>query len=177
VTRAVVALAAATAALSGFGVQAALQSSAPRDDRPNIVVVLTDDQTFDSLPHRPAVMPYLQRQIEDPASGWTWFPNAFVNTPLCCPSRATILTGRYSHNTGVEANDEGDDLDESSTIATWLHDAGYRTAVVGKYLNGYPFGRGPYVPPGWDHFVGKENTSDATVYRSYRVVDDGVVRA
>jgi N-acetylglucosamine-6-sulfatase len=177
VKRAVAALAVAGALVSGFGVQAALQRPPPGDSRPNIVVVLTDDQTFDSLPHRPAVMPYLQRQIENPHSGWTWFPNAFVNTPLCCPSRATILTGRYSHHTGVEGNDEGARLDESSTIATWLHDAGYRTALVGKYLNGYPFGRGPYTPPGWDHFLGKENTSDATVYRSYRVVDDGVVRA
>jgi N-acetylglucosamine-6-sulfatase len=162
----------AAAALAG-----AAERDAPPDRRPNVIVVLTDDQTFESLPHDPAVMPYLQAQISDPTAGWRWFPNAFVNTPLCCPSRATILTGRYSHHTGVRNNGEGSRLDESSTLATWLRASGYRTALVGKYLNEYPFGRVPYVPPGWDRFVGKENTSDATVYRDYTVVDDGVSRS
>ena len=173
--RAAVACVASIAALAIPLAAAGTRSSTPHAGRPNIVVVLTDDQTLDSLPHDPPVMPYLQRQVEA-SGGWTRFTNAFVNTPLCCPSRATMLTGLYSHHTGVEGNDEGADLDESSTIATWLHEAGYRTGFVGKYLNNYPFDRGPYVPPGWDRFFAKENQSDATVYGNYTVVDDGVVR-
>jgi N-acetylglucosamine-6-sulfatase len=166
----------ALAVVASAAVAASVQATPPADDRPNIVVVLTDDQTFESLPHDPPVMPYLQSQIADPAAGWIWFPNAFVNTPLCCPSRATILTGRFSSHTGVQGNDEGALFEDSSTVATWLHAAGYRTGLVGKYLNGYPFGRSAFVPPGWDHFLGKENTSDATVYRRYTVVDDGIAR-
>ncbi len=174
--RAAVACAASIAAVAIPVLALGPRSSPSHAGRPNIVVVLTDDQTLDSIPHDPPVMPYLQRQLEASA-GWTRFTNAFVNTPLCCPSRATMLTGLYSHRTGVEGNDEGADLDESSTIATWLHEAGYRTGLVGKYLNNYPFDRGAYVPAGWDRFFAKENQSDATVYRDYTVVDDGVVRA
>jgi N-acetylglucosamine-6-sulfatase len=175
VRRAAVACVASIAALAIPFVAGGTRSSPANPGRPNIVVVLTDDQRLDSLPHDPPVMPYLQRQLEA-SGGWTRYTNAFVNTPLCCPSRATMLTGLYSHRTGVEGNDEGADLDESSTIATWLHEAGYRTGLVGKYLNNYPFDRGAYVPPGWDRFFAKENQSDATVYRDYTVVDDGVIR-
>jgi arylsulfatase A-like enzyme len=175
VRRAAVACVASVTAIA-IAVVAPTTPSAPDGrERPNIVVVLTDDQRLDSLPHDPPVMPYLQGQL-DASAGWTRYLNAFVNTPLCCPSRATILTGLYSHHTGVERNDEGAVLDESSTMATWLHEAGYRTGLVGKYLNNYPFDRGPYVPPGWDRFFAKENRSDATVYRNYAVVDDGLVR-
>ena len=173
--RAAVACAAAIAALAIPLVATGRGSSPQNEGRPNILVILTDDQTLDSLPHDPPVMPYLQRQVQT-SGEWTRFTNAFVNTPLCCPSRATMLTGLYSHHTGVEGNDEGADLDDSSTIATSLHDAGYRTGLVGKYLNNYPFDRGAYVPPGWDRFFAKENQSDATVYGDYTVVDDGVVR-
>lgn len=173
--RAAVACVASIAVLAIPFVAGGTRSSPANPGRPNIVVVLTDDQRLDSLPHDPPVMPYLQRQLKA-SGGWTRYTNAFVNTPLCCPSRATMLTGLYSHRTGVEGNDEGADLDESSTIATWLHEAGYRTGLVGKYLNNYPFDRGAYVPPGWDRFFAKENQGDATVYRDYTVVDDGVIR-
>ena len=148
--------------------------SAPRDDRPNIIVILTDDQTFDTLPSHPAAMPWLQAQIRDPDGSWLWFPNAFISTPLCCPSRATILSGRYSHHTHVRTNDDGERFDESNTLATWLHDAGYFTGLVGKYLNRYPFGRGPYVPAGWDRWVAKRNTAATTTYYDYGFVDQGI---
>jgi arylsulfatase A-like enzyme len=144
------------------------------DPRPNVIVILTDDQSFDTLPADPAAMPWLQAQIDDPAGHWRWFPNAYLNTPLCCPSRATLLTGLYSHHTGVQDNGDGHLLDEDHTIAVRLHDAGYRTALIGKYLNQYPFGRGPYVPAGWDRWVGKGNRSDATTYYGYPFVDQGV---
>jgi N-acetylglucosamine-6-sulfatase len=144
------------------------------DPRPNVIVILTDDQTFDTLPSNPPAMPWLQARIADPGDHWTWFPNAFINTPLCCPSRATLLTGLYSHHTGVQDNGDGHLLDEDATLAVRLHEAGYRTGLVGKYLNRYPFGRGPYVPPGWDRWVAKGNRSADTTYYRYPLVDQGV---
>ena len=113
----------------------AAPNRAPRDDRPNIIVILTDDQSLDTLPSNPPTMPWLQSQIQDPNGHWLWFPNAFIETPLCCPSRATILSGRYSRHTHVRTNDDGHRFDESNTLATWLHDGGYTTGLIGKYLN------------------------------------------
>lgn len=145
-----------------------------KDRRPNIVLIVTDDQSPDSLPHDPPAMPYLQARMEDREDHWISFPNAFLNTPLCCPSRATILTGRYSHHTGVRSNHDGRRLDESSTIATWLHVAGYHTGLVGKYVNGYPFGPGRYVPPGWDVWLSKKQGAQTTAYRGYTLIDAGL---
>jgi N-acetylglucosamine-6-sulfatase len=145
--------------------------------RPNVIVVLTDDQSLDTLPHDPPVMPWLQSQIQDPSGHWQWFPDAVFDTPLCCPSRATILTGQYSHHTGVVNNDTGHLLNESNTLAVWLHDSGYTTGLIGKYLNLYPFGRGNYVPAGWDRWFAKLNESASTTYFGYDVVDQGVLRS
>ena len=152
----------------------ATPAPAPRGDRPNIIVILTDDQSFDTLPSHPAALPWLQAQIQDPDGSWLWFPNAFISTPLCCPSRATILSGLYSHHTHVRTNDDGERFDESDTLATWLQDAGYFTGLVGKYLNRYPFERGPYVPPGWDRWVAKRNSATTTTYYDYGFVDQGI---
>jgi arylsulfatase A-like enzyme len=149
-------------------------SSPPRTDRrPNIVLILTDDQSLDSLPHEPPVMPQLQSMMRDPADHWITFSNAFLNTPLCCPSRASILTGQYSHHTGVRTNYDGELLDESSTIATWLHSAGYRTGLIGKYVNGYPFGPSSYVPAGWDRWLVKRQGDQSTAYYRYVLIDQG----
>jgi N-acetylglucosamine-6-sulfatase len=167
-----------TAAILAVGViaAAALAHVEPPepDPRLNIVVILTDDQSFDTLPSDPAAMPWLQSQIEDPVRHWLWFPNAFIQTPLCCPSRATILSGLYSAHTHVRSNDDGERFDDSSTLATWLHDAGYFTGLIGKYLNRYPFDRGPYIPPGWDRWVAKRNTAASTTYQDFGLVDQGV---
>ena len=101
-------------------------------------------------------MPNVQSQLV--AKGVD-FPNAFVVNPECCPSRSTILTGEYSHTTGVYSNKPPDggfpafEPDEGSTLATWLHDAGYHTGLVGKYLNGYEDTDVGHVPPGWDDWV------------------------
>jgi N-acetylglucosamine-6-sulfatase len=141
----------------------------PPDHRPNVIVVLTDDQGWDTLD----AMPWLRSQIDRPDSSWASFPLAFATTPLCCPARASLLTGRYPRHTGVLRNEDGARFDESQTLATWLHDAGYLTGLIGKYLNGYPFGRLPYVPPGWDRSVAKPNQNNETVYRDFDVVDQG----
>lgn len=143
--------------------------------RPNIIIILTDDQSLDTLPSDPPAMPWLQSQIfASPGEGWRWFPNAILSTPLCCPSRATILTGRFAHHTGVEGNGDGASFDASQTLATWLSAAGYRTGLFGKYLNGYPWGRGPFVPPGWSRFVGKSNRDRGQTYYGYEEIDQGV---
>ncbi|MGQ0548372.1 MAG: sulfatase family protein [Armatimonadota bacterium] len=125
--------------------------------RPTLVVIITDDQRHDTIPH----MPILQRELV--ARGVT-FVNATVTTPLCCPSRASLLRGQYAHNTGVLTNGSGESGDrqsrwpggaeafpEQSTLATWLRAAGYRTGLFGKYLNGY-MQSSRRVPPGWDEW-------------------------
>jgi arylsulfatase A-like enzyme len=137
----------------------------------NVVVIVSDDQSVDSIPREPPVMPYLQAAAEDPAEHWIRFSHAFVNTPLCCPSRATMLTGRYAHHHGVLTNEDGARLDESTTVATWLDAAGYTTGLVGKYLNGYPFGRPPFVPAGWDRWWAKAQGPATTLYYDYTLVE------
>jgi arylsulfatase A-like enzyme len=149
-------------------------TTAERDPRMNVIVIVTDDQSFDSIPHDPVVMPYLQSATGDPDDHWIVFRNGFVTTPLCCPSRATLLTGRYSHHHGVQTNDDGHLLDESETIAAWLDAAGYHTGLVGKYLNQYPFDRGAYVPEGWDRWWGREQGALTSLYENYTVVQQGV---
>ena len=149
-----------------------LPQANPRASRPpNVVVILTDDQPNDSIPNPDAIMPFLQGRAFDPNDHWVVFDHAFVNTPLCCPSRATMLTGRYAHHTGVLHNEDGEKLDESSTIATWLHAAGYHTGLIGKYLNHYPFGGPGYVPPGWDVWAARHHGAVGLLYYGYTLVE------
>lgn len=118
--------------------------------RPNLIVINTDDQRWDTLWAMPQVRQLLV------ANGVT-FTNSFVTTSDCCPSRASLFTGQYSRHTGVYQNHPphggAPAFDDRSTIATWLHGAGYTTGLVGKYLNKYASAHGPtYIPPGWDTF-------------------------
>ena len=85
-------------------------------------------------------------------SAWRRYTRSFVVESMCCPSRASTLTGRIPTHTGVDTLVTGAKLDERKTFATMLHHYGYATTFAGKYLNGYPFARGPYTPPGWDRF-------------------------
>jgi arylsulfatase A-like enzyme len=110
------------------------------------------------------------------------FSRAFAAQPLCAPSRATLLTGQYPHNHGVidvAAPDQGFPAfrrHESQTLATWLKAAGYRTSLVGKYLNAYPWDVSPdYVPPGWDDWYGHITTFEDERYFDYWVNDNGSV--
>jgi N-acetylglucosamine-6-sulfatase len=125
--------------------------------RPNIVVIMTDDQNVDSLP-------VMRKLMRHPEGSWVQFTNAIVNDSLCCPARATFFTGQYAHVTGVIDNVSGDKLDDTNTLPVWLDNAGYRTGLIGKYLNGYPWNKGAgYVPPGWDYFrVSSGNTDYLT---------------
>jgi N-acetylglucosamine-6-sulfatase len=137
---------------------------------PNIVFILTDDQRWDTL----WAMQNVQSELI--AHGIN-FTNAFVVNSLCCPSRTSILTGTYSHTTDVYDNAgpyggfasfHGD----ASTIATWLHGGGYRTSLIGKYLNGYNV---EYIPPGWDHWAAFLHAPQGGAYYNYDLDVDGTV--
>lgn len=114
--------------------------------RPNLILIVTDDQPLGMLDGMP--------NVESLADVGVSFTQAASTTPLCAPSRASMLTGQYAHSHHVITNDPGlgggvQQLDDTSTLATWLQARGYRTALMGKYINGYsPLA--PYVPPGWD---------------------------
>jgi arylsulfatase A-like enzyme len=123
---------------------------------PNIVLVLTDDQ--DVQTGTLSYMPNVKALLADQGVS---FSNALVPLSLCCPSRTTMLRGQFPHNTGVLTNalpDGGFERAfsnnvEATSIATLLHGAGYRTVLLGKYLNGYPdTAGGTYIPPGWDEW-------------------------
>jgi arylsulfatase A-like enzyme len=174
--RRAVALALAAAALAAAAIAWPAPEPVTPGPRPNILVVLTDDQTLDTLPTDPPAMPWFQSQLQDPNGHWLWFPHAVASTPLCCPSRATILTGRFDTHTNVRGNDQGQNLDDTNTLPVWLHDAGYQTGLVGKYLNFYPWGRTPFIPPGWDRWFAKENADESTAYYDYEVVDQVLER-
>lgn len=125
-----------------MGTVAPATSQEPQEDPPNILIILTDDQRWDAL----STMPETMRLF---AQDGVSFPNAFATTPLCCPSRASILTGRYSHNHGVKKNTQADRLDVRSTIPRYLSEAGYKTALVGKYLQSLPLSQNPAFFDRW----------------------------
>ncbi len=102
----------------------------PLRKRPNILIIMTDDQRAEGTME---VMPETLRIM---AEGGTTYPNGVVTTPLCCPSRASIFSGQYVHNHGVANNKEGYKLNQDHTIQAQLHAAGYKTAIAGKFLNG-----------------------------------------
>lgn len=124
--------------------------------RPNIVFVLTDDLSWNLVKYMPQVR-QLQRE-------GTTFSNYVVTDSLCCPSRSSIFTGKFPHDTGVYTNESPDGGfavfhsrgNESHTYGTALQSGGYATAMMGKYLNGYlpthKIGGQPYVPPGWSEW-------------------------
>ncbi|HEX8781554.1 MAG TPA: sulfatase-like hydrolase/transferase, partial [Nocardioides sp.] len=132
-------------------------------EQPNIVFFLTDDMSSKHLRHMPSTRRLIFR------SG-ARFTNFGINVSLCCPARASLLTGKYAHNTGITGNEypdgfygfhHGDEAHNTFPIA--LHRAGYSTSLLGKYLNDYPFVRSApepgmgvsprYVPPGWSRWA------------------------
>ncbi len=134
--------------------------------KPNVLVIMTDDQPYYTIPHMDAVSSALRDR------GVTFSPYAYVSTPICGPARATLLTGKWTHNTRLTSSgrDTYEKLrasgHESDTIATRLKDAGYATFFGGKYTNGYD---GQAVPPGWDAWfamVEPFNNPDSFRYRS-----------
>ena len=160
-------LAAAAAVVSAPSPDPALAQSG--QDRPNVVVVMSDDQTQDS-------MRYMSRVRELIGERGATFPTSVTNWPVCCPSRATFQTGQYAHNHQVLGNSPPlggfDRLDISQTLPVWLRGAGYYTAHIGKFLNGYERST-VGVPPGWSEWHGSKDT-----YRfyGYTLLEDGAAR-
>ena len=145
-------------------------------DLPNIVVVMTDDQRVETL----AGMPMVRILLADRG---TTFSKAMVPTSLCCPSRASTLTGHYAHDTGVWTNVRPDGGwwafhahgNEQRTVAVALHESGYRTALVGKYLNNFGQLTPPgYRPPGWDQFLAFTTWYKSGAYYDYTLSDGSV---
>jgi len=150
----------------------------PNGAPPSFVVVQTDDQTLDGLYATFSAFPgaaetrAMPNTLDLIAKRGMTFNRYYVPYPLCCPSRVSLLTGRYSHNNGVKGNVQPNGgyygfsfrAAASHNLATWLQGAGYRTIHIGKFLNGYgdePYDDGTHVPPGWDawHTMLKADTN------------------
>ncbi len=154
-----------------------LAESAAAQDRPNVVVIMTDDMRQDDL----RWMPNTRRLL---AVAGARFTNSFAPYPLCCPARASFLTGQYTQNNGVWSNKPPfafASLDDTATLPVWLENADYNTLFLGKYLNGYggqPLADGSssveYVPPGWTDWraaAGGIPASDPNSGGTYRYFD------
>lgn len=153
-------------------------SPAAAAQKPNIIMILTDDLDAQSY----TLFPNIKSQLTD--QGVT-FSNFYVPDSLCCPSRSSLLRGQYVHNHQVLGNTAPDGGYqkfhsqglEHSTVGTWLQAAGYRTALMGKYLNGYPDGVDPsFVPPGWNEWDSPSGGNPYSEY-NYKLNENGKVVA
>ena len=135
--------------------------------RPNVIVITTDDQPLSMLQGQ-----YMPQTAKHIAAKGTTFANSIVTTPLCCPSRASLLTGQYAHNHGVLRNAYSLLEGKDNVLPVWLREAGYRTAHLGKFLNGYESTVDDrfQVAPGWDIWF---TTLGATRYYQHVVSGNG----
>jgi arylsulfatase A-like enzyme len=167
-TAVLAAAAALFVALGGGPGPTASAAPAGAQEQPNVVVLMSDDQTLEEM----RFMPATERLIG--GAGAT-FTNTVTNWPLCCPSRATFLTGQYAHNHGVLGNapPQGgfDQLNANRTLPVWLQRAGYWTVHIGKFLNGYEESD-VGVPPGWSDWHGSKKTY---FYYGYQLLEAGQV--
>lgn len=143
---------------------------APRDKAPNIVLLMADDLDNDVFE---AAMPKTKARMGQ----GTTFTQAYVTTPLCCPSRASMLTGRYGHNNGVLRNNPGYPAmrGKATTLPSRLRSEGYRTAMVGKFMNGWErtdAGEAGRAAPGWDDWVAMRRTYG---YYGYELAENGEI--
>ena len=139
---------------------------APALAQMNVLVILTDDQRFDSLGWLP--------NISNLAAQGVTFTNAFMPTPLCAPSRAMLYSGGYrSQNTGILGNSllNGNVklFNDTDNLGAVVQAAGYQTQFVGKWINRYE-GMGSYIPPGWTQWVGRHSYATITDWSSFKYV-------
>jgi arylsulfatase A-like enzyme len=158
----------------------------PPAKRPNVVLILTDDLDTSLMPY----MPNVNRLIRDQGAD---LPQFYVEQSSCCPSRASILSGLYAHNHGVIGNvwprggyDRWKETEQDDGLPVWLERAGYRSALLGKYFNEYPYHPGShlsdaekaerkaYVPPGWQSWASPVQ-GNAYAQNHYRLNVDGEV--
>jgi len=147
-----------------------VSTTSPSVPRPNVVFVIADDMRADSL--------WVMQSLNRLAQRGVTFSRFYDTTPACCPSRASIMTGLYARNHGVLTNvpplGSVERFDDHSTLATWLQSTGVRTALIGRYLNGY---FSLYTPPGWDFwFAIWQSGEEYSNYFRYRASDNGVQR-
>ena len=149
---------------------AAANAAAAPGPRPNVVVIVTDDQELSTYTDR--FMPRTRRLLVDHG---TDFSQAVVSTPQCCPSRAQLLTGQYAHNSGVTSNRSAYPSlrQKRNVLPAWLRRDGYRTIHIGKFLNAYATDEGLAPAPGWDRWL----TTVATNYMKPVFSVDGAPRA
>jgi N-acetylglucosamine-6-sulfatase len=153
----------ASSALRGEAVAASSPRLQQSQARPNVLVLMTDDQTVESM----RVMTNVRALL---GARGTTFENNFASFPLCCPSRTTFITGQYGHNHTIMGNAAPaggyDKLapTHANSLPAWLRQAGYHTVHVGKYLNGYGRARPAEVPAGWTEWYG---STDPSTYRFY----------
>jgi N-acetylglucosamine-6-sulfatase len=147
--------------------QAELRRRNAQQKRPNVIVIDTDDQNVTD-------MFVMQKTLNLLGAHGTTFRNSYVSYPLCCPSRATFLTGQYAHNHGVLSDQRFTDLDSTNTLAVWLKRAKYRTAMVGKYLNGYGVVDPRQIPPGWKQWFALTGGTEQKRY-GFKLNENGKV--
>jgi N-acetylglucosamine-6-sulfatase len=125
-------------------------AAAPPEARPNFLVITTDDQRMEQM----RALPKTERLV---GRRGTRFRDAIITTPQCCPARASWLTGQYGHNHGILSNAHGYPAlaEPRNVLPVWLRRAGYATAHLGKFLNGYEkaVGANNTVGPGWDEWA------------------------
>jgi arylsulfatase A-like enzyme len=158
-----------TAGNSATSTEVSVQVDNPRPQ--NVVVVVSDDQRYDLMPYMALTSSLLNAET-------VRFSRGFATTSTCCPSRSSILSGLYAHNHHVLNNSlpngGATKFNPTSTVATWLHAAGYRTALIGKYLNDYEK-LNPAIPPGWDDFevFNREGPAGKSYYYGYGLNENG----
>ncbi len=168
----------------------AAKSSAFPPEHPSFVVIQTDDETLDQLyavfNAGGVEVPAMPNTLSLIANRGITFNRYYVSYPLCCPSRVSLLTGRYAHNHNVRGNVQPNGGYSgfksrgafTHNLATWLQGAGYRTIHIGKFLNGYgdaPYDTGLDVPPGWSAWHTVENADTHHYYYGYELNDNGTI--
>lgn len=141
--------------------------SVNNSSRPSVIVILVDDQRWDNMAYMPNLNQYL-------GTTSVQFSNSFVSHSLCCPSRATLLTGQYTHNHKVETNvgtaGGMTRFNDATALPVPLQRSGYRTGYFGKYFNDY-YTRASYIPPGWSDW--RVFNSTAPAYSNYTMNENG----